>query len=218
MPYDWARRRAAARGRRRRATESVAPCVDDAFVRGGRRVPGVDRGRSGVAGRCRRGARVLGLADQIRAVGPMTALLVVQARMGSSRLPGKVLEPLADKPMLAFMLERLGATDAGPVVLATSRRARRPGRHARRGVRGARRAGFRDRRLEPVRARTRRVPERMRGAPHRRQPAFGSRRDRRHARTARPARRSRTRRTRCSAPFPTGSMSRWSTRVRCAKP
>jgi spore coat polysaccharide biosynthesis protein SpsF len=50
----------------------------------------------------------------------MKTLVVVQARMGSTRLPGKVLEPLAGKPMLAFMIERLGGLDAGPLVVATS--------------------------------------------------------------------------------------------------
>ncbi len=39
----------------------------------------------------------------------MRLLAVVQARLGSSRLPGKVLLPVNDKPMLAAMLRRVRA-------------------------------------------------------------------------------------------------------------
>lgn len=46
---------------------------------------------------------------------------VIQARTGSSRLPGKVLMPLAGKPLLVRMVERvLRANLAGTVVIATT--------------------------------------------------------------------------------------------------
>lgn len=47
--------------------------------------------------------------------------IVIQARMGSTRLPGKVLMPIGDRPLLAHILERLSAL-AHPVqiVVATS--------------------------------------------------------------------------------------------------
>ncbi|MBX7069477.1 MAG: glycosyltransferase family protein [Microthrixaceae bacterium] len=51
----------------------------------------------------------------------MTVLCVLQARMGSTRLPGKVLMDVDGSPLLAFMLRRLGALDV-EVVLATSDR------------------------------------------------------------------------------------------------
>jgi len=48
--------------------------------------------------------------------------LVVQARMSSSRLPGKVLKQMAGKPMLGWLLERMRRVDSvGRIVVATSR-------------------------------------------------------------------------------------------------
>ncbi|MBM7866721.1 NTP transferase domain-containing protein [Heliobacterium gestii] len=52
----------------------------------------------------------------------MTRAIIVQARMGSSRLPGKVLMPLAGMPLLWHVLERLKRVrEADVLCLATSR-------------------------------------------------------------------------------------------------
>ena len=51
---------------------------------------------------------------------PPSSLCVIQARMGSSRLPGKVLQPLDGVPMLEFMLRRLSDLEVDRVVVATS--------------------------------------------------------------------------------------------------
>ena len=51
----------------------------------------------------------------------MRIVVVVQARTGSSRLPGKVLMPLANRPLLHRMLERvLAANTPSAVVVATT--------------------------------------------------------------------------------------------------
>jgi spore coat polysaccharide biosynthesis protein SpsF len=54
----------------------------------------------------------------------MDTVCVVQARTGSSRLPGKVLQEIAGRPMLRFLLDRLDALDVDEVVVATSTEAR----------------------------------------------------------------------------------------------
>lgn len=46
---------------------------------------------------------------------------IIQARMGSSRLPGKVLLPLAGKPLLLRLYERVSfAKNAGEIIVATT--------------------------------------------------------------------------------------------------
>src|SRR5262245_37764269 len=52
----------------------------------------------------------------------MKIIVVVQARMSSTRLPGKVLMPLAKRPLLQRMLERvLAARTPSEIVVATTR-------------------------------------------------------------------------------------------------
>lgn len=48
---------------------------------------------------------------------------IIQARMSSRRLPGKVLAPLVGRPMLALQLERVARSRVDGIVVATSERA-----------------------------------------------------------------------------------------------
>ena len=51
----------------------------------------------------------------------MITLAIVQARTSSSRLPGKVLLPIGDKPMILYQLERLQLSQRlDRLVIATS--------------------------------------------------------------------------------------------------
>jgi spore coat polysaccharide biosynthesis protein SpsF len=56
------------------------------------------------------------------AVARHDALIVLQARMGSSRLPGKVLAPIGSRSVLAQCIERLVAARVGEVLVATTTR------------------------------------------------------------------------------------------------
>ena len=51
---------------------------------------------------------------------PDRSVIVLQARLASSRLPGKALLPLAGRTLLGRCLDRLLAADVAPVVLATT--------------------------------------------------------------------------------------------------
>lgn len=51
----------------------------------------------------------------------MTAAIIIQARMTSTRLPGKVLKPILGRPLLALQLERLRRVSGAPaLVIATT--------------------------------------------------------------------------------------------------
>ncbi len=53
---------------------------------------------------------------------PVRVVTVIQARTGSSRLPGKVLRPLLGKPLLARLVERVKSAGlVGTVVVATTK-------------------------------------------------------------------------------------------------
>src|SRR5262245_52189080 len=51
------------------------------------------------------------------------SIVVLQARMGSSRLPGKVLAQIAGRSILAHCIDRLRAARVGEVIVATTTRA-----------------------------------------------------------------------------------------------
>jgi 3-deoxy-manno-octulosonate cytidylyltransferase (CMP-KDO synthetase) len=50
----------------------------------------------------------------------MNSVVVIPARMASTRLPGKPLADIAGKPMIAWMVDLARAAQAGPVVVAAA--------------------------------------------------------------------------------------------------
>lgn len=52
----------------------------------------------------------------------MTAVVIIQARMSSSRLPGKALADLNGKPVLEHVIGRCQAANVGQVIVATTSR------------------------------------------------------------------------------------------------
>lgn len=50
----------------------------------------------------------------------MNNLIILQARTGSTRLPGKVLMPINGKPMIEWQIKRLQSANIAPIVLATT--------------------------------------------------------------------------------------------------
>ncbi|CCB86596.1 cytidylyltransferase domain-containing protein [Parachlamydia acanthamoebae] len=51
----------------------------------------------------------------------MRIVIIVQARMGSTRLPGKVLKPVLGRPLLGYLIERLKAVaNADGLLIATT--------------------------------------------------------------------------------------------------
>ena len=50
----------------------------------------------------------------------MTAAVIIQARMGSSRLPGKTMMGLGDRPVLDWSVERAGLAGAIDEVLVAT--------------------------------------------------------------------------------------------------
>ena len=51
----------------------------------------------------------------------MRPVAIIQARMGSTRLPGKVLKPILGRPMLWYIVQRIRwVPDVVEVVVATS--------------------------------------------------------------------------------------------------
>lgn len=52
----------------------------------------------------------------------MSCIVIIPARMGASRLPGKPLADIAGKPMIVRVFQRVAAAGIGPVVVAAGER------------------------------------------------------------------------------------------------
>src|SRR6267142_2811051 len=90
----------------------------------GRRAAGRGWQRGAAVDSARRGGQAFGpRAAGGEAVTAARVVAVVQARLGSTRLPGKALEDIAGRPMLAHVLARTASVPGvDQVVLATTKR------------------------------------------------------------------------------------------------
>ncbi len=149
-----------------------------AFV-AGERAAAVRRGRRRRGGRAHR-------PDPGR--GPVTVTCVIQARMGSTRFPGKVLEPLGGAPMLRLLIDRLRPLAVEHLVVATTDLDRDDPVAALADAAGAEVVrGSGGGRARALRARARRRTRRRRRPAHRRLPAHRPGGRRRRARAPRDA-------------------------------
>lgn len=61
------------------------------------------------------------IENVVKQVGKMKTIIIIQARMGSSRLPGKILKPLGDSVVLDYVVSRCKQVeDTADVIVATS--------------------------------------------------------------------------------------------------
>jgi 3-deoxy-manno-octulosonate cytidylyltransferase (CMP-KDO synthetase) len=58
----------------------------------------------------------------------MQSVVIIPARMASTRLPGKPLADIGGRPMIAWMVEIARAAHAGPVLVAAAVPPPQPGR------------------------------------------------------------------------------------------
>lgn len=64
----------------------------------------------------------MGASVETRSSAPRAPLVLIPARMASTRLPGKPLADVAGKPMIVRVLERAEAAAIGPVAVACADR------------------------------------------------------------------------------------------------
>ena len=103
------------------AAEAVRSLMEDR----NRRIASQPRARhaqsTATARSSRRHARAVGVTNALRAMSRgRSSLCVVQARTGSTRFPGKVLQEFGGRPLLRFMLDRLEDLRVDEFVVATS--------------------------------------------------------------------------------------------------
>jgi len=87
----------------------------------GRKSPAGPRIRAVIVTVGNQEARIRGQGGSRWVEGPMQIVAIIQARFSSARLPGKVLKPLAGRPMLGHLIARLKrAAGLYGLILATS--------------------------------------------------------------------------------------------------